>query len=75
MLRAAADPARIAEVLAGQAGGCRLRLEVADLAVLADISLAPAGLLGTLLPPGVVARSVLVEPSGLLLDLDLPGAA
>ena len=53
LLRAAADPARIAEVLAGQAGGCRLRLEVADLAVLADISLAPAGLLGTLLPPGV----------------------
>ena len=74
LLRSAADPALVAEVLAGHSGACRLRLEVPDLAVLARLSLGPEGLLPGLLPPGAAIRGLRVEPDGLLLDLDLAGA-
>ena len=74
LLRAVADRGQIAAALAGQAGACRLRIEVPDLAELAELSLAPAGFLGTLLPVGAAVRAVRVEPAALLLDLDRTGA-
>lgn len=74
LLRAAAEPGAVAAVLAGRSGACRLRLEVPDLAILAELSLTPAGLLASLLPVRAHVRAARVEPAGLLLDLDLPGA-
>ncbi|RYJ03634.1 MAG: glycosyltransferase [Acetobacteraceae bacterium] len=74
LLQTTADPARVAEALAGRSGACRLRVEVADLALLARLSLTPAGLLPGLLPPRATIRGLRVEPDGLLLDLDLAGA-
>ncbi|TDH64023.1 glycosyltransferase [Dankookia rubra] len=65
-------------VLAGRRGPCRLLLAVPDLAALADLTLDRPGLLGDLLPLAARLVSVRVEAAprpGLLLDLDLGGAA
>ena len=68
----------LAAALAGRRGACRLLLAVPDLAVLADMTLNRPGLLGDLLPLAARLRAVRVEVAprpGLLLDLDLGGAA
>lgn len=65
-------------VLAGRRGACRLLLAVADLAMLADLTIDRPGLLAELLPITARLRAVRIEVAprpGLLLDLDLGGAA
>jgi glycosyltransferase involved in cell wall biosynthesis len=68
----------LAAALVGRQGACRLLLAVPDLTVLADLTLDRPGLLVDLLPLAARLRAVRVEVAprpGLLLDLDLGGAA
>ncbi len=72
-LRLAADRRLISDALAGRSGRCRLRLDLGDPDRLAELSLAPGGLAGALLPLGAELRAARLEEGALLLDLQLPG--
>lgn len=64
--------------LAGRRGACCLLLAAPDLAMLADLTLDRPGLLAEILPVAARLRGVRVAEAprpGLLLDLDLGGAA
>lgn len=69
---------QVAAVLAGRHGACRLLLAVPDLPALAALTLDRPGLLGEVLPLAARLRKAHVATMprpGLLLDLDLGGAA
>jgi len=70
---AALTPRRVAGLLAGRQGACRLLLAAQDFGALADLTLARPRLLSELLPLGARLRGARVQdaPPGLLLDLDL----
>jgi anti-sigma factor RsiW len=72
-LRLAPNRRLIADALAGRSGRCRLRLDLGDPDRLAELSLAPGGLAGALLPSGAELRAARLEEGALLLDLQLPG--
>jgi hypothetical protein len=72
------QPRHLEAALAGRRGNCRLLLAVPDLARLADLTLDRPGLLAELLPINARLRAARVQVAprpGLLLDLDLGGAA